>query len=179
MKEKINPELLKLIEETFDTLYDQKKALHFCIAIFADTMDVLYEWGVMANEQEEHKFRIALMERNIEEDSLQAKYSLRYPLFVDEIKRTQWDEFYEYLTTNPRLKSVSARFVQKHNGLIGKNVFTHFVGSIQDFDMGRLKACTEAYYLKEGQYSKNLVSYLDEVAKGQYMGYREVKSKLI
>jgi len=45
--------------------------------------------------------------------------------------------------------------------------------------MNRLKACTEQYYLQQGQYSKNLVSYLDEVAKGQYMGYREVKQHVL
>lgn len=174
-KTQINPKLLEYIESIFDNIYDQKKAIHFCVAVFLDSIDVLYEWGIMKDEQEEHKFRIALMERDIDTDSLQAKYKLRFPLFVNDVEEDVWDEFYKWLVKNPKLTSHKGRF---SSTLEGKKAFEE-LQLIKDFDIGRFKASVETYYNREGQYAKALPKFLVENAKGEYEGFKEVKSKLI
>lgn len=174
-KTQLNPKLLEYINKIFDNLYDQKKAIHFCIATFLDSIDVLYEWGVMKDEEEEHKFRIALMERDVDTEGLQAKYKLKYPLFVNDVEEDVWDDFYKWLVKNPKLASHKGRF---SSTLEAKKAFEE-LQLIKDFNLDRFREAVTQYYLREGQYAKALPKFLVENAKGEYEGFREVKSKLI
>ena len=171
----INPKLLELIDSVFDNMDDQKKAQLFCAAIELDCVDVLYDWGVMQNIEEEHKYRVALMERDIETDSLQVKYKLRFPLFVTELGEDMWDEFYKWLHVNPKLKNYSAKLRTTPDA---KKAFEE-IQSIKNFDISRFKAATEQYYLETGEYSLALPKFLVELGRGKYEGFVQLKSKLI
>lgn len=171
----INPKLLELIDSIFDNVDDQKCALTYAACIELDTLDTLYNWGVFKDVSDEHKFRVALMERDIEGDTLQAKYKLRFPLFVNEVEEDMWDEFYKWLVKNPKLTVHKGRFSNTQDG---RDAFKE-LQLIKDFDISRFKASVETYYNREGQYAKALPKFLIENAKGEYEGFREIKSKLI
>lgn len=175
-KTQINPLLLNHINTVFDDIGSQKKAMLFCLATFADCTDVLYEWGIMKDEEDEHALRIALMERDVDGDTLQAKYKLRYPLFVNEVEEDVWDEFHKWLVKNPKLGHCKNKITTVTKE--GKDAFKE-LQLIKDFDISRFKASVEQYYVTSGDYSKALPKFLMENAKGEYEGYKEVKSKLI
>lgn len=171
----INPKLLELIDKVFDDIGSQKKAMLFCLATFADCSDVLYEWGLLQDEGDEHKYRQALMIRDIESDSLQPKYSLRIPLFVNQLEEDMWDEFYKWLVKNPKLIAHKGRF---SSTLEGKKAFEE-LQLIKDFDISRFKASVELYYNREGQYAKALPKFLVENAKGEYEGFVKEKNDVL
>lgn len=171
-KIQINPKLLEVIQDVFDTIEDQKKAMLFCLAIFSDTVDVLYEWNIIQNVEEEHKFRIALMEKDVDGDSLQAKYSLRFPLFVNEVGQDYYNDFLSWLVKNPKLVSHKGRFSNTNEGRLAFRELS----LIKDFDINRFKASTETYYNREGQYAKALPKFLTENAKGEYEGFKPTQT---
>jgi hypothetical protein len=176
MTNQINPKLLELIDSVFDNVDDQKKALLFALAIFSDTVDILYSWGIMKDEEDEHKLRLALMERDIDTDSLQAKYRLRYPLFVNEVEEDVWDEFHKWLVKNPKLGHCKNKITTVTKE--GKDAFKE-LQLIKDFDISRFKASVEQYYVVSGDYSKALPKFLVENAKGEYEGFVKEKNDVL
>ena len=174
-KIQINPKLLEHINTIFDDIASQKKAMLFCLATFADCTDVLYEWGIMQSEEDEHLMRISLMEKDIDTDSLQAKYKLRFPLFVTEVEEDVWDEFYKWLVKNPKLTAHKGRF---SSTLEGKKAFEE-LQLIKEFDKERFKASVETYYNREGQYAKALPKFLVENARGEYEGFVKEKNNVL
>lgn len=181
MNEKIqfNPELLKTIEDHFDDVDDREDALMLCTCVFLNNIEFLYRREIIKTKSDEdalfHKFRILFMEKDVDVDSLQSKYNLRVPLFVTDVEDDVWDEFYKWLVKNPRLSQYRGRFSQTMDG---KKAFEE-LQSIKGFDIGRFKSATETYYVREGQYAKALPKFLIENARGEYEGFREVKSKMI
>lgn len=171
----INPKLLELINDVFDDIDSQKTALTYAACIELDTLDVLYQWGIFKDVSDEHKYRIALMEKDVDTYSLQSKYKLRFPLWVSEVEEDLYSEFYSWLVKNPKLVQHKGRF---SNTQEGKMAFKE-LQFIKDFDISRFKASVEHYYNREGQYAKALPKFLTENAKGEYEGFKETKSKLI
>jgi hypothetical protein len=173
---KINPDLLHLIDTKFDTAIDKDIAITYAICVWANTIITLYQLGLFKNETEEYKYRILLVDENPDATGSQRQYKLKVPLFVNnDIDEDLWQEFYKWLVTNPRLVSNKGRFV---NNSEGRFAFKE-LQQIKEFDISRFKACTEAYYMREGQYAKNLTSYLQELAYGEYIGFRETKSNIL
>lgn len=174
-KIQINPKLLEHINTIFDDVHSQKKAIHFCIAVFLDSIDVLYEWGIMANEEEEHKFRLALMEKDIDTDSLQAKYKLRFPLFVTEVEEDVFSLYHKALVM--RFKTLP-----QSNRLIGdtktKEAFKALQMRHKNFDVQRMIDATINYYLSE-DYLKNLDNFLNELGDTKYIGWEKQKSRVL
>jgi hypothetical protein len=172
---RINPKLLELIESVFDNVDDQKCAITYAACIELDTLDTLYSWGVFKDNSDEHKFRVALMERDIETDSLQVKYKLKYPLWVNEVEEDLWDDFYKWLHVNPKLKSYSAKLRTTPEA---KKSFRE-LQLIKEFDLDRFKAATEQYYLETGEYSLALPKFLVELGRGKYEGFVKEKSNVL
>lgn len=172
---RINPKLLELIESVFDNIDDQKQALTFAACIELDTLDTLYSWGVFKDNSDEHKFRVALMERDIETDSLQVKYKLRFPLFVNEVEQDYYNEFLSWLVKNPKLVQHKGRFSNTQEGRLAFKELQ----LTKDFDINRFKASVETYYNREGQYAKALPKFLQENAKGEYEGFVKEKSNVL
>lgn len=173
-----NPKLIEYIHQHFDNLDDCEDCLLLCTCVELDNIEFLYRREIVKTYDEEqelfHKFRIMFMERNIDTDSLQAKYKLRFPLFVNEVEEDIYDEFYKWLVKNPKLVAHKGRF---SNTIEGKKAFGELLN--KDFDINRFKASVETYYNREGQYAKALPKFLVENSKGEYEGFKEAKSKLI
>ena len=169
MEIKPNPKLMEVIESTFNSLHEQQKALTYACMVAFDTVSILYEWGW--TEEDEHKYRLAFMLRDVDVDSLETKYKLRYPLIATEEVDDLWDGFYKWLVKNPKLSAYRGRFSQTPES---KQVFQE-LQLIKNFDLNRFKASVESYYIREGQYAKALPKFLTENARGEYEGFREVK----
>lgn len=174
-KIQINPKLLEHINTVFDTIEDQKKAMLFCLAIFSDCSDVLYEWGVMASEEDEHKYRVALMVRDIDTDSLQPKYRLRYPLFVTEVEEDVFSLYHKALVMRFKTLPQSSRLLGNTKT---KEAFKALQSRHKDFDVQRMIDATIDYYIRE-DYAKNLDNFLEDLGDTAYLAWEKRKSKVL
>lgn len=172
---KINPRLLNLIESVFDNVDDQKCALTFCACIELDTLDTLYSWGLFKDISDEHRFRVALMERDIDTDSLQAKYKLRFPLFVQETEQDLFDIYHKALVMRFKTLPQSSRLFGNAKT---REAFKALQMRHKDFDVQRMIDATINYYLKE-DYLKNLDGFLDDLGDTKYMAWEKQKSKVL
>lgn len=174
-KTHINPVLLNHINTVFDDIGSQKKAMLFCLATFADCTDILYEWGIMQNEEDEHHMRIALLERNVDTDSLQAKYRLRFPLFAQETEQDLFDVYHKALVMRFKTLPQSSRLFGNAKT---REAFKALQMRHKDFDVQRMIDATINYYLKE-DYLKNLDGFLDDLGDTKYMAWEKQKSKIL
>jgi hypothetical protein len=172
----LNPKLLKLIDDVWQDADDKDAALLYAAAVQLGLVTTLYKWGIFKEDADEHKYRILLCKADIDTDSLQRKFILPEPLFVNEVEEDVWDEFHKWLVKNPKLVHCKNKITTVTKE--GKDAFKE-LQLIKDFDISRFKASVEQYYVTSGDYSKALPKFLVENARGEYEGFREVKSKLI
>lgn len=176
---KINPELIDTINKHFDSVDDKEDALMLAMCLYLNNIMFLYRRGIVKSQDEEDtlfkRFRILFVQEDPDNDTVARKFKLKIPLFVSEVEESQWDIYYKWLVKNLKLSAQKGRFSQT---IEGKEAFKE-LQLIKGFDLARLQACTEAYYMREGQYAKALPKFLVENARGEYEGYKEVKSKLI
>lgn len=171
----INPKLLELIDKVFDNVDDQKCALTYAACIELDTLDTLYSWGVFKDVSDEHKFRVALMERDIEGDTLQPKYKLRYPLFVNSVEEDLFDVYHKALVMRFKTLPQSSRLFGNAKT---REAFKALQMRHKDFDVQRMIDATINYYIKE-EFTKNLDGFLNDLGDTKYLAWEKQKSKIL
>lgn len=169
-----NPELIELINEHFQDPISKDIALTYAICVELGTITTLYELGLFKSIEDEHKYRILLVCEDEDWDGSTRKYKLRYSLFTENNNVSKFDEYLLWLKKNPKLKAVSGRF----DGLYEtRQAFKAIESTMPDFS--RLQACTEDFYVKQGQYAPKLLTFITGHLRAEYDAWEKSKSKLI
>nr|HPQ79637.1 hypothetical protein [Candidatus Dojkabacteria bacterium] len=155
---------------------DRDAALTYACCVELGTITTLYRWGLFKTEDDESKYRILLVDENVDAIGSQRKYKLKVPLWVNEIDLDLYDTYYKALIKSPKMVQHKARLV---NNIEGKEAFQDIQELVKGFDVNRFIEATINYYVKEGQYAKSLPKFLTELGIGYYESYKEVKSNLI
>lgn len=175
MRKKINPKLLNLIQKHFPNPDDASACLTYALCVEAETILTLYKWGLLKNEENEAKFRILLVDEDVDAIGSQRKYKLKIPLWTDEVEEDLYVKYYKAVFSDPSVVKAKGLLFNKPEG---KGAFNDLVINNKPFDLQRLINCTIQYY-KRTEYALSLPRFLNELAQGEYLSYQPVKSNLI
>jgi hypothetical protein len=177
---RINPALLKVIDDRFDNINDKNKVLTYCACVELGTILTLYEWELFKTDEDEKKLirscEILFVLEDADNDTMARKYKLRYPLWTnEEMEEDLFTAYHKALVMRFKTLSQSDRILSNAKT---REAFKELQMRHKNFDLQRIIDATIDYY-ENTEFAKNLDNFLDDLGDTKYMAWEKRKSKMI